>query len=541
MVVFRSNFPDVTVDERTLPEFLLDCDMPDRPYITDALTGKSHTFASLRSQAMRFGAGLVDNLGWKKKDVMCIFSMNVIDYPIVLLGTLLAAGTVTPANPSYTTSELVHQLKDSGARACVVHPDLLTTALAAAEQVGIPKSSVFCFGGQAKGDSSPWQKILSQREIGFSFARQQIDNKKDLAYLVYSSGTTGLAKGVMLSHRNIVSNIQVNHGFDGKELVAGKDVMVGLLPFYHIFGLTCIMQQCLKLQIQLVVHQAFDLERFLQSVQKYRITFCHLVPPIILRLAKDPLVQKYDISSLRMINSGAAPLSASLAQEAVEKTKVPIKQGYGLTETSPTSNSQTWAGWKTSIGSVGGLGANFLAKIVADDERELGPGEDGEIWFKGPSIMQGYLNNPTATKNALTSDGYFKTGDVGHFDKENNLYITDRLKELIKFKGFQVAPAELEGLLLTHPAIVDVGVVGYHDEAQATELPRAYVVLREGTKESRELQNEIAEFVKSKLAKHKQLRGGVIFLDAIPKSPSGKILRRLLRDRKDPLEVKAKL
>lgn len=301
------------------------------------------------------------------------------------------------------------------------------------------------------------------------------------------------------------------------------------------------MQQCLRRQLQLVVHQAFDLERFLQSVQRYKITFAHLVPPIILRLAKDPLVQRYDIRSMRMINSGAAPLSATLAAEATAKTGVPIKQGYGLTETSPTSNAQTWSNWETTPGSVGELGAGFTAKVVGEDGQELGPDQDGEIWFKGPSVMMGYLNNEKATANALTPDRYFKTGDVGHFDGRGCLYITDRVKELIKFKGFQVAPAELEGLLLTHPKVVDVGVIGVQDEAQATELPRAYVVVGEGVERTRKLEREIVDFVGARLAKHKQLRGGVIFLDAIPKSPSGKILRRILRDRKDPLEVRAKL
>lgn len=431
MVVFKSNFPEMAVSETTLPEFLLDVDLPNTPYITDAITGQSHTFRQLKTSSMQLGQGLVDKLKWKKNDVICVFSPNVIDFPIILLGTLLATGIITPANPSYTTSELVHQLKDSGARACVVHPDLLSVALPAAKEVGIPSDAVFCFGGKKVGEVKPWQVLLAEKEIGFSKVKA-IDNKNDLAYLVYSSGTTGLAKGVELTHRNIVSNIQTNYSFDGQELVSGRDVFVAVLPFYHIFGLTCIVQQCLKRQIQIIVHQAFDLERFLKSVEQYKITFCHLVPPIILRLAKDPLVKKFDISSLRMINSGAAPLSATLAAEATANTKVPIKQGYGLTETSPTSNSQTWTNWKTSPGSVGGLGPSLIAKIMSDDGKELGVGQDGEIWFKGPGIMRGYHNNPTATKNALTDDGYFKTGDVGHFDDQNLLYITDRVKELIK-------------------------------------------------------------------------------------------------------------
>lgn len=192
MVVFRSNYA-IDIPSTSIPEFLLDCDLPDRPYITDAPTGKSHTFRETRSLAMRFGQGLVDGLAWKKGDVLCIFSVNVIDFPIVLMGTLLAGGVMTPANPAYTTSELVHQLRDSGARACVVHPSLLSVALPAAREVGIPADAVFCFGGEVQGTSRPWQALLAEAEIGFSRTRG-LDTARELAYLVYSSGTTGLAK-----------------------------------------------------------------------------------------------------------------------------------------------------------------------------------------------------------------------------------------------------------------------------------------------------------------------------------------------------------
>lgn len=270
MVIFKSNFADMVVSRQTLPEFLLDRDMPDRPYISDAITGTSHSFKDIRSLSMRFGQGLVEKLKWKKNDVLCVFSPNVIDFPVILFGTLLAAGTVTPANPSYTTKELVHQLKDSGARACVIHPALLSVALPAAKEVGIPSDAIFTFSSDDTQGARPWRSLLPNEEIGFS-RMSSIDPAHDLAYLVYSSGTTGLAKGVMLSHTNIVSNIQSNYDFDGKELVPGKDVMGAILPFYHIFGLTCIVQQCLRQQVQIVVHQAFDLARFLQSVEQYKI------------------------------------------------------------------------------------------------------------------------------------------------------------------------------------------------------------------------------------------------------------------------------
>ncbi|ORY82493.1 hypothetical protein BCR37DRAFT_387203 [Protomyces lactucae-debilis] len=540
MVLFKSPYPSITIEEKTVPEFLWDRPLPDRPYVTDVATGREHSFKQARSLSQRLGQGLVEKLGWKKGEVMCIFSANTIDFPCVVSGVLMASGVVTPANPAYQVHELVHQLKDSGARALTTHPDNLAIALPAADQVGIPRSSVFVIEPTAKDGIQSWMSLLASKEIGFERVRKDTNVETDLAFLVYSSGTTGLAKGVMLSHRNIVSNVQMNAAVDGKYFTA-ETVVGAVLPFYHVFGLTCIMQLGLYKQVRLVVFKHFELEVFLQAVQKFGISFMHMAPPMVLRLAKDAIVDNYDLSSLKMINSGAAPLSASLTKEASARIKVPIKQGYGLTETSPTSNAQDWDHWEKFMGSVGPMCPNLVGKIVSEDGKELGRNEDGEIWFKGPSIMRGYLNNPSATKNALTEDGFFKTGDIGRIDDQDNLYITDRLKELIKFKGFQVAPAELEGLLLTYPDIADVGVVGVFDESQATELPRAYVVLKPGVEKRASHAKDIIAFVANRVAKHKQIRGGCFIIDQIPKSPSGKILRRVLRDRNDPLEVKARL
>ncbi len=409
MVIIRSPFSDIEIPSKSIPDFLFDRKLPcaeSKPFVTDATTGASHSFGQVRSLSRRFGQGLVRNRNWKKTDVLCIFSFNVIAFPVVLFGCQLAQGIVTPANPSYTSEELVHQLRDSGARAIVSHPELLSVAKSAAEAVGIQSRDIFCFGGTPVAGVEPWESLLSDSEI--AFPGKSIDPAKDLGFLVYSSGTTGLAKGVMLSHRNIVSNILMNNAVEGINLDENT-VMAAVLPFYHIFGLTCILQLCCYKGYGLVVHSKFDLENFLRSVQKYKITFAHLVPPIILRLAKDEMVDNYDLSSMKMINSGAAPLSATLVEEASGRIKIPIKQGYGLTETSPTTNTQKWSEWKETVGSVGYLVPNMEAKIVSDDGKELGAGETGEIWFKGPNIMLGYLNNEKATKNAITPDGYFKT------------------------------------------------------------------------------------------------------------------------------------
>lgn len=288
----------------------------------------------------------------------------------------------------------------------------------------------------------------------------------------------------------------------------------------------------------------FEIEQFCAAVQKHRITFTYVVPPIILLLAKNPIVDKYDLSSLRMMNSGAAPLTQELVEAVYKRLKLPVKQGYGLSETSPTTHTQPWDEWNKTVGSVGRLFPNMTAKYMSPEEAEVPAGEVGELWMKGPNIFKGYHNNPEGTKNALTEDGYFKTGDVGYQDSEGNFYITDRVKELIKYKGFQVPPAELEGLLLSHPKINDVAVVGIYSEDQATEVPRAYIVPAPGVEGGRKTEEDIVAWLRAKVANHKRLRGGVRFVDEIPKSASGKILRRVLKLRAQEEEekgLKAKL
>lgn len=273
----------------------------------------------------------------------------------------------------------------------------------------------------------------------------------------------------------------------------------------------------------------FDIEQFCKLVQDEKITFSYVVPPVILLLSKHPIVEKYDLSSIRMMSSGAAPLTKELVDAVHRRTKLKVKQAYGLSETSPTTHTQPWDRWYTTIGAVGTLLPNITAKYMSPDEKELPCGEVGELWMKGPNVFKGYLNNPEGTKNALTEDGYFKTGDVGYQDKHGNFYITDRIKELIKYKGFQVPPAELEGILSDNDKIDDVAVIGIYKEQDATEVPRAYIVPKKGVEAGKALEKEIMDWLASKVANHKRLRGGVRFVDEIPKSVSGKILRRVLK------------
>ena len=341
----------------------------------------------------------------------------------------------------------------------------------------------------------------------------------------------------MLSHRNIIANVLQNIALDipltpnSTKKHPNGDTILAFLPFFHIYGLTCILHAAVYRGIRCLVMAKFDLESWCRHVQDHKVTFSFVVPPVVLQLSKHPSVDQYDLSSLRMLGCGAAPLTRELVEALHKRTGLGVRQGYGLSETSPTTHIQPYQDWLRTIGCVGLLGPNQTAKFMNPDEKEIPVGEVGELWVKGPNIFQGYLNNEAGTKNALTPDGYFKTGDVGYQDKEGNFYITDRVKELIKYKGFQVAPAELEGLLASHDKIADVAVLGVQRDDLATEVPLAYVVPNSSHKPGPQLEREIVDWLASKVASHKRLRGGIRFTDTIPKSESGKILRRKLKEK----------
>jgi 4-coumarate--CoA ligase len=284
--------------------------------------------------------------------------------------------------------------------------------------------------------------------------------------------------------------------------------------------------------IKVVVVPSFTPEVFLQVLQDHKVTGAFLVPPILIFISKHPMVDNYNLTNLRWIVSAAAPLSKNLVRDVHKRLKIPVKQAYGMTETSPATHAQLNNDWHSSIGSVGKLLPNLEAKYVSEDGTVLPKGSVGEIWVKGPNVFPGYLNNPAATAKSLTSDGYYKTGDIGYEDAEGNFFITDRLKELIKYKGFQVPPAELEGVLVGYEKVADACVVGIYDESQATELPLAFVVKAPAVADvdDKTLAADILAFCNGQVANHKKLRGGVRFVDSIPKSAAGKILRRVLRD-----------
>ncbi len=347
----------------------------------------------------------------------------------------------------------------------------------------------------------------------------QLNPREDLIALPYSSGTTGLPKGVMLTHHNLVANLCQIRDI---EPFGEADTLIGILPFFHIYGLTVIMGLGLHKGATIVTMPRFDLEQFLQIMQNYRVSRAYLVPPIVLALAKHPLVDKYNLSNLKLIMSGAAPLSKDVAEGCANRLGCLIKQGYGLTETSPVTHLNPDDPAKIKQGSIGPCIPNTEVKIVNyNTDAELGPNQEGEIWLRGPQVMKGYLNHPQATAASINAEGWFRSGDIGYADEEGYFYIVDRLKELIKYKGLQVAPAELEAILLTHPAVADAAVIPSPDE-EAGEIPKAFVVLRgEATPD------ELMAFVAERVAPHKKIRLLEV-IEQIPKSASGKILRRVL-------------
>jgi acyl-CoA synthetase (AMP-forming)/AMP-acid ligase II len=483
----------------------------DRPALIDGPTGRTLTYEELLNGVRALAAGLAAR-GFVKGDVLAVHMPNLPEYAIVFHGVAAAGGRCTTVNPLYTAGELAHQLTDSGATMIVTVAPFLDIATEAAAKAGV--DDVFVVG-EAEG-ATPFTELLGDPSDA---PEVHIDPTSDLAVLPYSSGTTGLPKGVMLTHRNLVSNlIQVQERFP----IGDDDVLIGVLPFFHIYGMTVIMNQGLRNGATIVTMPRFDLEQFLGLIADHGVTRVYVVPPIALALGKHPAVDGHDLSSVETIMSGAAPLGSELTQRVAERIGCNVIQGYGLTETSPVTHCQSAAA-EAPAGSIGRPVPDTECRIVDPESGEdVEDGERGELWIRGPQVMAGYLNNAEATAATVDGEGWLHTGDIAVRDADGFYAIVDRLKELIKYKGSQVAPAELEALLLDNPDVADVAVVGVPDE-EAGELPKAYVVAAGDDLDADALMDWVAEQV----APQKRIRL-VEVTDEIPKSPSGKILRRVL-------------
>jgi len=516
-VIHRSPHPEVEIPISDVTSYVFAdaASRADKPALIDGPSGRTITYSELERSVGALAAGLAER-GFGLGDTLGIYMPNVPEYAIAFHGAASAGGRATTVNPLYTANELAHQLEDSGAKLLLTVAPFLEAALEAAERAGIGEQ-VYVLG-EAEGARS-FAELLGDPEEA---PEVEIDPENDLAVLPYSSGTTGLPKGVMLTHQNLVSNmVQLQDSFAIDE----SDVLVGCLPFFHIYGMTVIMNQGLRSGVTIVTMPRFDLDQFLGLIEEHGITRAYVVPPIALALAKHPAVDDHDLSSVETIMSGAAPLGAELANRVAERLDCSVIQGYGLTETSPVTHVIPPDG-ENKPGSIGPPLANTECRLVDPESGEdVATGERGELWIRGPQVMRGYLNNAEATAATLDDKGWLHTGDIAVVADDGFFEIVDRLKELIKYKGFQVAPAELEALIITHPQVADVAVIGVRDE-ECGELPKAFVVAAGDELDA----DELMEWVAGQVSPQKKIRI-VEVVDEIPKSPSGKILRRVLRDR----------
>ncbi|KAJ1326424.1 4-coumarate--CoA ligase [Microdochium nivale] len=537
--VFGSCFDELP----TTPQFL-DPERPDTHFLT---------VADYRLWAKRIALGLTER-GLKPGDRVLLFSGNSIFTPAVFMGILMAGGIFTGANPSFVPREVAYQLKDSGAKFMIAADKSLEIAVEAAKEVGMPSSSVFAYDDTAL-DKTPatarlgvnhWTSLLADPAAAAKYSWvEPADTKSTTCCLNYSSGTTGVPKGVEITHHAYVANgvgvTYVTKKRPDYDAWLARQRQLCFLPLYHAFGQTYFTCNFPHLRVPVYIMPAFDFVKFLEYNAKYRITGVTAVPPIIVALAKHPLSRKYDLSAIEAIGCGAAPLSGEIAEEVAKlwpKGHLRVQQGWGMTEVTCTS-----MGWDpldndpSHVASVGEMMPSCAARLVdpVSGKEVTEPKVPGELWVSGPTTMRGYWNKPDATASTVhvSADGtrWLKTGDMAYVDKYGPgglFYIVDRLKELIKVKGNQVAPAELEGVLLENKAVADAAVVGVTINGE--EWPRAYIVPDPAALGDQK-ENDIAKWLEGKVVRYKWLRGGVVFVKEIPKNPSGKILRKILRDR----------
>lgn len=530
----------------------------------DAQTGVTLTRARLRHLALAFGYGITHHpklTSLQRGDTTLIFAPNSLAWPVVQLGLVAAGLRVSTANSAYTPDELAFQFKDCRAKVVVTVPSLLPTVLEMYHScgVGAMKRLIVIEEGvewvnnlrapKRGGEVIRFEEMLEQGVLEWEEAFDG-NLAHETVYMFYSSGTTGRPKGVETTHRNVVSMIEsFTVSYPPTHLQSSK--ILAIMPFFHMYGGVMLTNFPLRRGLPIVIMSKFDLVEFCTHVQRHKVTDVMLAPPVILMLAKHPVISQYDLSSLRTIISGAAPLAETLIHEVTQRLlndrqqrgPLELVQGMGLTETSTVTHMVPTGQTLRKPGSVGVLSPGIRARIIKDDGLDAEVDEPGEMWINAPTVMKGYLNNPTATAETITPDGWLKTGDIVTKDKDHYWYVVDRKKELIKYKGFQVAPAELESVLLTHPNVADVAVIGIDSPEKATELPRAYIVCSDPNqlKDKGAFAHEISEWIKTKVARHKYLRGGVVIVDEIPKSPSGKLLRKTLREQAKQERLKAKL
>ncbi|XP_068638490.1 4-coumarate--CoA ligase-like 1 [Aristolochia californica] len=522
--IFRSHYPAVPVPNLTLPEFVLqDADRyADKVAIIEPVTGKAFTYGEVVRDTARFANALRSTVRLKKGGVVVVVLPNVAEYPVIALGIMAAGGIFSGANPLAHPSEIRKQVEDAEAAAIV------TSGCVYGKVSGLgPELPIIVIGEERVEGAMHWDDLLSTEEAsGAAVASQD-----DLCALPYSSGTTGASKGVMLTHRNLVANL-CSTLFAVEEEIVSQVTTLGLMPFFHIYGTVGICCATLRNKGKVVVMGRFELRTFLSALIAHEVNFAPIVPPIMLALVKNPIVQEFDVSRLKLnaVMTAAAPLAPELLSAFEEKFPgVQVQEAYGLTEHSCITLTHGDPKREHGISkrnSVGFILPNLEVKFVDPETgKSLPKNTPGEVCVRSQSVMKGYYRKNEETERTIDPEGWLHTGDIGYIDEDGDIFIVDRIKELIKYKGFQVAPAELEAILLTHPSVDDVAVVPLPDQ-EAGEVPAACVVMNPNATETEE---DIMNYVASNVATYKRVRV-VQFVDTIPKSHSGKIMRRLLRD-----------
>ena len=515
-MIFKSPHPSVTIPETSLTDYVLRNadELGEKPALIDGPSGRTYSYGQLRGIVNRLAAGFAAH-GVTNGDVFAIYSPNIPEYALAFHAVASLGATTTMVPPLFTGEEIIKQLTNSHAKYLLTIPQLMETAREVVQVTGVEK--LFVVG---EGDGAiPWTSLLDH---GDAAPAVHINNGDDVAALPYSSGTTGFPKGVMLTHRNLVAMLRL---MEANDAFLNNDTLICVVPMSHLYGLHIVINLGLSEGATIVTLPRYDLDQFLQTLEHYKVTVAPLVPPLVLVLSRAPQVDDYDLSALRLIHCGAATLADNIASACSARLACEIRYGYGLTEVSPLSHASLDDATKHSPGSVGYCLPNTECKIVDYTTGvELDVNQEGEIWVRGPQVMKGYASNDEATAKMINSEGWLRTGDIGYCDASGQLFVIDRLKELIKTNGRQVAPAELEAILLSHSSIADAAVIPTPDE-KAGEVPKAFVVLKgEATAE------DIMEFIAVRVAPYKRIRL-VEFVSEIPKSPAGKILRRVLKDR----------
>ncbi|KIM99958.1 hypothetical protein OIDMADRAFT_42856 [Oidiodendron maius Zn] len=534
-----SPFPELQIPKVDILTYLFppgETQSRDPLWIDSEDTKISLSPVQLLQWVKRLAFGL-ERSGTKKGEVVMIYTPNHIFVPVAYLGIVGAGYAFCGANPIYTLPEMVHQLKTTGAQIILSHPDVIRTAVAAAKEVGISKSRIFQFSDQENqtlDGVKDWRHLVGTPLEGEQYFWPKLSPEESLntvATINYSSGTTGLPKGVCVSHHNLIANIEqtIFMKYVYKPFTRDNrppERWLGFLPLYHAYGQLWTILIALKLRVPVYIMKKFVYEDFLQAIQSFKITNLQVAPPILVMLSKRPETANYDISSVKEVLCGAAPLSKELQNDVSKHFNLQVNQGWGMTEVT-CGALHVPGGIYDDSGSVGQLDPNTECVLRDDSGKEVETGQPGEMYIRGPQVCLRYWRNDQATKESLSDDKWLKTGDVAICDKRGFFWIVDRKKELIKVNALQVSPAELEAVLLEHEHIADAAVVGItlHNE----EWPRAYVAIQDAAK-GKVTPGEIQEWIKARVAKHKWLVGGVTFVDEIPKLASGKIQRKVMRE-----------